>query len=84
MWYGNFAFMTAFMVNVNIEDLSLEEAEALARECTRGATSEQDVRQRLNNAGFSGDAAAVDFFTNEYGSMFMAMFNHPNGEIISI
>lgn len=84
MWYGNFVFITAFVVNVSIEDLSLEQAKALAREYTRGAESEQDVRQRLNKAGFNGDSAAVDFLTNEHGSMFMVMLNHPNGEIISI
>ena len=69
---------------VNIEDLSLEEAKALAREYTRGAKSEAEVRQGLNSAGFDGGSAAVHFYTNKDGSMFMAMLNHPNGEIISI
>jgi hypothetical protein len=69
---------------VNREDLSLREAEDLARECTRGAKSEAEVRQRLNNAGFSGDAAAVSFYTNEHGSMFMATIHGPEGELIDI
>jgi hypothetical protein len=85
MWYGDFAFITAFMVNVNIEDLSLGEAEAFARKCTRGAQSKQEVKDLLNNAGFYGNSAAIDGHYSLSGDyMFMAMLNHPNGEIISI
>ena len=70
---------------VNIEDLSLEQAEALARECTRGAQSEQEVKDLLNKAGFYGNSAAITGCYSPSGEyMFMAMLNHPNGEIISI
>lgn len=67
--------------------LTTNEATDLARSCALGAKSEDEIRRRLTEAGFNGEAAVLTSTSHSSGgmTMFMAMgmVNGPNGEIIS-
>lgn len=71
------------MADKPFHKLTTEEATALAKSCTRGANSVEEIRERLTEAGFNGAAAAIS--STRSGPMFMAMVMvwGPNGESIS-
>ena len=71
------------MVQKPFHELTTEEATDLARNCKLGAKSNDEIKRRLTEAGFHGEAAAVTSIS--HGPMFMAMLMvwGPNGEIIS-
>ena len=65
-------------------DLTLSEAQEIAREIVRSSKSEAEIRERLTKAGFNGEAAYVCSISS--GGMFcaMAMIYGPGNEIISV
>jgi hypothetical protein len=68
-------------------ELNKDEATELAKNCVRGAKSEDEIRRRLTESGFDGAAAAVTSTSHSsHGmTMFMAMVMvwGPRGEVIS-
>ena len=69
------------------QELAAEEAKDRAKDCTRGAQSVEEVRRRLDEAGFNGAAAAVAMASHTSHGMTMHMFmvivHGPNGQTIS-
>ena len=67
-------------------ELTAEEAKDLAKDCTRGAKSTEEVRKRLTESGFNGAAAAVAMTSHYSHGMtmrkFMVMVHGPNGQTI--
>ena len=63
-------------------ELNTEEATDLARNCKLFATSDNEIKRRLTEAGFHGEAAAISSISD--GSMFIAtlMVLGPNSETI--
>jgi len=64
--------------------LSTAEATRIARQIVRRADSEQEIRQKLNEAGFNGNAAAILPCHSGGPFMAMALIYGPNGGIISV
>jgi hypothetical protein len=89
-WFLKSTFLEILVTNtpdtlpVDIYSLSFDKAKALARECTRGANSETEVKERLTEAGFDGAAAAVTSHRSGEMFMFMAMIHGPDGKTINI
>lgn len=69
-----------------IDAMLIERATKSARHIVNTSQSEEQIRTRLTNAGFNGDAAAVSTKRSKDGRMFMAMVmvRGPGGEIISV
>ena len=75
------------MADKPFKELTPEEAKDLAKDCTRGAKSEAEIRLRLTEAGFNGAAAALTSTscTSHGMTMFMAMgmVHGPDGNTVS-
>ena len=75
------------MADKPFHELTEVEAKDLAKDCTRGAKSVDEVRNRLSAAGFNGGAAAVAMTSHtSHGMtmcMFMVMVHGPDGQTIS-
>ena len=71
------------MADKPFRELTKDEATDLAKGCVIGASSDEEIRRRLTEAGFNGEAAAISSIRS--GPMFMAMVMvwGPNGEVIS-
>lgn len=71
-------------VSKPFRELTKGEAEKIIRGIVNSSHSEEEIRRRLTEAGFSGAHAAV--YTHSFGDMFQAMVMvcSPRGEIISV
>lgn len=65
-------------------ELTHEEAKALVRIIVNSSYSEEQIRRRLTEAGFSGDTAAVTSASHGDSFMAMVMTHGPMGEVISV
>lgn len=65
-------------------ELTTDEAKDVARQIVRSSNSEDEIKRRLTEAGFNGDAAAI--CSHRYGRMFQAMVMvwGPRGEVIRV
>lgn len=76
------AFCGANVRQIAVNKMTTNEATTVVKEIVRTANSENEIRERLNEAGFNGAAAAVT--STRSGPMFMAMVMvwGPKGETI--
>lgn len=68
----------------SFREITDDEAKDIVRGIVNSSCSEDQIRQRLTEAGFNGAAAAVT--STSHGNMFMAMVMvyGPHGQIISV
>lgn len=65
-------------------ELTAPEAKVIVKDIVRSSHSEEEIRRRLTEAGFSGAGAAL--CTHSFSDMFQAMVMvwGPHGETISV
>jgi hypothetical protein len=66
-------------------ELTNDEATQLARDCKRGARTNEEIKRRLTEAGFNGEAAAVTSIPCGDGTIeAMLLVWGPQGEVINV
>lgn len=78
------SYSEASMSNdIPFHEMTTDQAKAAVKDIIRGANSDAEIRERLNQRGFNGKAAAISSIS--HGSMYMAMVMvwGPKGEVIS-
>ena len=63
-------------------ELTKDEVEELAKECVQGSRSEEEVRERLTNAGFDGHSAIICSHSSSLHFSPEVMVFGPNHEVI--
>lgn len=72
------------MPHKQFHQLSTEEATAVVKGIANSSNSEDEIKRRLTEAGFNGNAAAITSTSHERMFMAMVMVNGPHGEIIQV
>jgi hypothetical protein len=70
-------------IEKSFEELTLDEATKIVRKILAFSWSEEEIREKLSEAGFDGAAAAVE--TTKVGTSFnaTAIVSGPGGELIT-
>jgi hypothetical protein len=70
-------------IEKSFEELTPDEATKIVRRIMVFSWSEEQIRTKLNEAGFDGTAAALETTKNGVGFMATVMVCGPTGEIIT-